>query len=135
MKNYREKLQIGRMRPQRGEMVRRLQTRACHFGTVSRLRARAALWPLWGPILASWPKWRQTGALEPLSLEDDSQFQIGTLSFEDDSQFRPQRRKKKLKMVWKVLQNGLSPARWARPVRPQPAPRMRNGSQPLPLYT
>ena len=89
MKNYKEKLQIGRMRPQRGEMVRRLRTRACHFGTVSRLRARAALWPLWGPILASWPKWRQTGASKPLSFEDDYRFQNRALSFEDDYHFRP----------------------------------------------
>ena len=90
-------------------MVGRLRTKTLRFGFNTRLRARAALSPLWGPILASWPKWRQTGALEPLSLKDDSQFQIGTLSFEDDSQFRPQRRKKK-------TQNGVEGiAKWPIP--------------------
>ena len=29
------------------------------------------------------------GAAEPLSFEDDSQFQIDAFSFEDDSPFRP----------------------------------------------
>ena len=70
-------------------MEGRLRTKTHQFGTVSRLRARAAPAPLFGAIWANWPEWVPRGAIELLSLEDHSQFQNGTLSFEDDAPFRP----------------------------------------------
>ena len=41
--------------------------------------------PLFGAIWANWPEWVPRGAIELLSLEDDSQFQFDAFSFEDDS--------------------------------------------------
>ena len=70
-------------------MEGRLRTKTHQSGTVSRLRTRAALRPLWGAILANRPKWVSRGAIELLSLEDDSQFQFDAFSFEDDPPFRP----------------------------------------------
>ena len=70
-------------------MEGRLRTKTLQNGTVSRLQAGAALAPHWGPILVNWPEWVPRGALEPLSLEDDSQFRFGAFSFEDDASFRP----------------------------------------------
>ena len=45
--------------------------------------------PLFGAIWANWPEWVPRGAIELLSLEDDSQFHFDAFSFDDDPPFRP----------------------------------------------
>ena len=80
---------FARRGPPGGEIVSRLRTKSPPFGFGTRLRTRAALTPLFGAIWANWPEWVPRGAIELLSLEDDSQFQFDAFSFEDDSQFRP----------------------------------------------
>ena len=76
---------FARRGPPGGEIVSRLQTKSPPFGFGTRLRTRAVLTPLFGAIWANWPEWVPRGAIELLSLEDDSQFQFDAFSFEDDS--------------------------------------------------
>ena len=81
------------MRPQRGEMVGCLRTRAFHFENGSRLRARAALSPLWGPILAILAEGVLRGAKRVLVFERQRVYPKTALVFEREGvcalDFRP----------------------------------------------
>ena len=124
--------QLAQMAPNRGVKAALVRRRVPNPKGGDFVRRRLTISPPGGPLLAKWPEWAPRGALKPLSFEDDSQFRFGAFSFEDDPPFRPPGHQKKLKMAWKVLQNGLSPARWARPVRPDGARRMPTAPSPCP---
>ena len=70
-------------------MVGRLRTRALRFGFSTRLRARAALLPLWGPILAILAGGVLRGAKWWVVFERERSVLESALVFEREQLYRP----------------------------------------------